>query len=145
MIVVFGADHAGYHLKEKLLARIAAKGIMTLDVGTISDQSVDYPDYAHRVCDILLRGQDYGCVGVLVCGSGTGMAIAANKHSHIRCAQAISPEMARLARVHNDANVLALGARLVDDQMALTILDVFLVSEYEGGRHEQRVRKLNPH
>lgn len=144
MIVIFGADHAGYRLKEKLRADAESRGIVTMDVGTSSEQSVDYPDYAHRVCELLKGGQHYGCVGVLVCGTGQGMAMAANKHAHIRCAVSTSPEMARLARAHNDANVLALGARLIDDGIAVHILDAFLFSRYEAGRHDHRVRKLNP-
>jgi ribose 5-phosphate isomerase B len=144
MVIVMGADHAGYHLKQTLLARLASQNILTLDVGTVSDQSVDYPDYAHRVCNLLERGQEYGCVGVLVCGTGQGMAMAANKHRHIRCAVSTTPAMAWLARAHNNANVLALGARLVDEATAWAILDAFLTTGYEGGRHEQRVRKLNP-
>lgn len=144
MIVVCAADHAGLMLKDYLVAALAARGVMTLDFGTHGSKPVDYPDYAHRVCDLLKRGSEYGCVGMLICGSGVGMAMAANRHHHIRCAVVTTVEAALLARRHNDANVLALGARVVGAGTALAILNVFLATSYEGGRHDLRLAKLEP-
>lgn len=144
MIVVLAADHAGVALKDHLITALSAKRIMTLDLGTDGTTSVDYPVYAHKVCDMLRGGQFYGCVGVLICGTGIGMSMAANRHAHIRCAVATSVDAACLSRMHNDANVLALGARMLDETTALAILDVFLTTPYEGGRHALRLAKLNP-
>ena len=142
MIVACGADHAGVVLKRQLVEHLQEKGIATLDLGTNGTESVDYPDFAHQVCDVLGRESDH--VGLLVCGTGIGMSIAANRHAHIRCAIATSVEMARLTRQHNDANVLALGARIINDDVAKAILDVFLMTPYEGGRHATRLAKLSP-
>ena len=143
MIVVFAADHAGFSLKQTLIATLTERGIMTLDLGTDSETSVDYPDYAHLLCDLLDGGLSWGCVGVLICGSGIGMSMAANRHRHIRCAVSTSVEAVRLTRMHNDANVLALGARVVDEPTAIAILDAFMTTHYEGGRHDKRLAKLN--
>lgn len=143
MIVAFAADHAGFSLKQTLLATLTARGVMTLDLGTDSETSVDYPDYAHRLCHLLDGGLSYGCIGVLICGSGIGMSIVANRHRHIRCALSTCVETVRLARMHNDANVLALGARVMDDVTATAILDAFMTTPYEGGRHDKRLAKLN--
>lgn len=143
MIVVFAADHAGFSLKQTLITTLMRRGVMTLDLGTNSDTSVDYPVYAHRVCDLLDGGLSYGCVGVLICGSGIGMSMAANRHRHIRCAVSATVEAIRLARMHNGTNVLALGARVMDEATAIAILDTFMMTPYEGGRHDRRVFKLN--
>jgi ribose 5-phosphate isomerase B len=147
MTLVFASDHAGRELRWELINHMRPVGVDIIDLGTHTTESVDYPDYAHRLCDELVRNPKY--MGVLICGTGIGMSIAANRHPHIRCAVATSPEMARWAREHNDANVLALGARVIDAPMARLILDTFLVACYEAGtpiteRHDRRLAKLTP-
>lgn len=139
--LALGADHGGVALKTKLASALIAAGHDVLDYGTDDTASVDYPDYAHAVCAAIEEKQaDFG---ILVCGSGIGMSIAANRHSSIRCALVHDVTTARLARAHNNANVLALGARILGEQVALDILNVFLATDFEGGRHEQRLAKLN--
>ncbi|HZU23446.1 MAG TPA: ribose 5-phosphate isomerase B [Terriglobales bacterium] len=140
MKIAIGADHAGFELKEKLKQHLAAKGASVTDCGTRSAESVDYPDFARAVGEeVAGRQADFG---VLVCGSGIGMAIAANKVPGIRAANVSSAEAARLSREHNDANVLTLGARLLDAQNAQEILDAWLAASFAGGRHLQRVEKI---
>lgn len=138
--IALGADHAGVALKDHLAATLRAAGHAVLDCGTAGPDSVDYPDYAHRVAKALESGA--ARFGVLVCGSGIGMSIAANRHAAIRCALVTSAEAAGLARAHNDANVLALGERLIDVATADAALAVFLATPYEGGRHDRRLAKL---
>ena len=135
-----GADHAGFALKEKLKRELERLGHRVEDVGTHSAESVDYPDYAAEVARRVASGRAER--GLLVCGTGTGMAMAANKVPGIRAAAATEPVAARLSREHNDANVLALGARLTDEARALDILHAWLEAEFEGGRHQRRVEKL---
>jgi ribose 5-phosphate isomerase B len=139
-IIALGADHAGYTLKEKLKTWLAADGHRVIDHGTHSTDSVDYPDYAAAVAEAV-RGGDAEH-GVLVCGSGIGMAMAANKVAGVRAAVAANADVARLARQHNDANVLALGARLTAPGRALAIVQAWLTTSFEGGRHARRVDKL---
>lgn len=139
--LALGADHGGVALKARLASALIAAGHDVLDYGTNDTASVDYPDYAHAVCAAVEEKQaDFG---ILVCGSGIGMSIAANRHSGIRCALVHDMTTARLSRAHNDANVLALGARILGEQVALDILNAFLATDFEGGRHEQRLAKLN--
>lgn len=138
--IVVGSDHAGFSLKETLKASLKAKGFETLDIGTHSTESVDYPDFGHKLAAEIEAGT--ATRGVLVCGSGIGISIAANRHRAVRAANCTSPEMAKLARQHNDANVLALGERLVPEEVALECLDAFLETEFEGGRHQLRVEKI---
>ena len=138
--VAFAADHAGYALKEQLRRRLAGTGTPVLDLGTDSDRSVDYPDFGNGLADALLRGDAWR--GVLICGTGLGISMAANRHPGIRCAPSHDVDTARLARAHNDANVLALGARIVDPETAWRCLQTFLATEFEAGRHAARVRKL---
>ncbi|TQF84859.1 ribose 5-phosphate isomerase B [Elioraea sp. Yellowstone] len=140
--VAIGADHAGFPLKAALAEALAAIGHAVLDFGTDGTASVDYPDFAHAVCRAVISGQ--ARFGVLVCGTGIGMSIAANRHPHIRCALVHDATGARLARAHNDANVLALGARMTGPEPALDALRVFLATSYEGGRHARRLAKLTP-
>jgi ribose 5-phosphate isomerase B len=140
--IAFGADHAGYALKARLAAAAAEAGHGVVDLGTNSGDSVDYPDYAHLVADAVTLGR--ARFGVLVCGTGIGMSIAANRHPEIRCALVHDVTGARLCRAHNDANVLALGARMVGEAVALDILQEFLATPYEGGRHDRRLAKLRP-
>ena len=139
-VIAIGADHAGYALKEKLKAWLVADGHRVIDHGTHSTDSVDYPDYAAAVAETVRDGAAER--GVLVCGSGIGMAMAANKVSGVRAAVAGDPGVARLARQHNDTNVLALGARLTAPMHALDVVQAWLATPFEGGRHARRVDKL---
>jgi len=140
--VAIGSDHAGYALKARLAEALAAAGHPLIDCGTDGSVSVDYPDFAHAVCAAVTEGR--ARFGVLVCGTGIGMSMAANRHPAIRCALLYDTTGARLTRAHNDANVLALGARLIGEEVALDILRVFLETPYEGGRHDRRLAKLQP-
>lgn len=133
------ADHAGLALKAKLVQKIAEHGYEVNDLGTDSEASVDYPDYAADVAERVQRGEG---IGVLVCGSGVGMSIAANRFSGVRAALCSDPFTARATRQHNDANILCLGARVVGDGLAEEILRVFLETPFEGGRHQRRVEKI---
>lgn len=138
--IPIGADHAGFPLKERLKAELAALGFDPVDVGTHSTDSTDYPDYAHLVADKVARGEVKRAV--LLCGTGLGMSYAANRHHGVRAAVAWSPEVAKLAREHNDANVLVLPARFVSEEQGLEILKTWLATPFEGGRHERRVAKI---
>jgi ribose 5-phosphate isomerase B len=138
--LAIAGDHAGYTYKEKIKARFAGC-VEWLDLGTHSTESVDYPDYAGALAQALKTGQAEK--GILICGSGIGISIAANRHSHIRAALCTNPEMARMARLHNDANVLALGERVIDLDTAFACVEAFLDTEFEGGRHQKRVEKLS--
>lgn len=140
--IAIGCDHAGFALKLVLADALRAAGYCVLDMGTHDEDRVDYPDIAHAVCEAVQdrRAQR----GVLLCGSGVGMSIAANRHPGIRCALASEAGTARLCREHNDANVLAMGARLIDVAQARDILRIFLATPFEGGRHVARLAKLAP-
>lgn len=140
--VAIGGDHAGLPLKRVLQAALAAAGHPLLDFGTNEAASVDYPDFAHRVAAAVQDGR--ARFGVLVCGSGVGMAIAANRHPGIRAAVLHDATEARLTRAHNDANLAAFGARLTGPEVALDALRAFLSTSYEGGRHDRRLAKLSP-
>ena len=140
MKIALASDHAGYEEKEKLKPLLRELGIDFEDLGTVSEDSVDYPDYAVKVARRV--GNNEAELGLLVCGSGTGMAIAANKIPGVRAASAWSEESARLARQHNDANVLVLPARFVSEEDGLQILRTWLETAYEGGRHQKRVDKI---
>lgn len=128
-------------LKEQLKRKLAADGHQLTDFGTDSDQSTDYPDYAHRVAGAVAGGEAER--GLLVCGSGVGMAMAANRHRGVRAVAASDLYTVRLSRAHNDANVLTLGSRIVAPALAEAILDLFLATGFEGGRHERRVNKMD--
>lgn len=138
--VAIAADHAGFELKEILKAELAAQGKEVLDLGTNGPASVDYPDFAAMLAQALAEGRAER--GVLVCGTGIGISIAANRHRAVRAALCHDSVSARLARAHNDANVLALGARLIGTEVAKECLRVFLNTPFEGGRHVGRVAKL---
>ncbi len=138
--LVIGADHAGYQLKNKLAEMLRVAGYEVLDVGTSDGQSVDYPDFAALVGRAV--ADESAELGILVCGSGIGVAIAANKVPGIRAATCNDLYTARLSRAHNDANVLALGARVVGDGLAEEIVKAFLETSFEGGRHARRVDKI---
>lgn len=140
MKVALAADHAGFEEKEKVKRTLDELGVEYTDMGTTSTESVDYPDFARKVGEAVARG-DYD-QGLLVCGSGTGMAIAANKVPGVRAAVAWNAEIARLARQHNDANVLSLAARFSSDEEIRNILDAWFSADFEGGRHAQRVEKI---
>ena len=140
MEIAVGADHAGFALKEKVKQELLRLGHQVLDVGTDSAESVDYPDYAVQVAKRVASGEVPR--GILVCGTGTGMAMAANKVPGIRAASVTDPIGARLSREHNDANVLTLGARLVEETRALEIVRAWLEAEFAGGRHQRRIEKI---
>jgi ribose 5-phosphate isomerase B len=138
--IALGADHAGLVLKDRLAAALAAAGRDVLDLGTHATASVDYPDYAHAVARAVLEGR--AAAGILVCGSGIGMSIAANRHPGIRCALAHDVTSAILSRRHNDANILALGERLIGVEVALAAMEAFLNTPFEGGRHARRLGRI---
>ena len=140
MRVAIGADHAGFLLKERLRIRLEQEGHQVLDEGTHSTESCDYPDFAAPVADDVVAGR--ADRGILVCGTGVGMSIAANKVDGIRAALGTVPEEVRLARAHNDANILTLGARFIEEPAADALVDVFLDTAFDGGRHAQRVAKI---
>lgn len=140
--IAIGADHAGFEEKEKIKKTLDELGIEYDDVGTASSDSVDYPDFARQVAERVARGEAEQ--GLLFCGSGTGMAISANKVKGVRAAVAWSPDIARLAREHNNANVLALPARFVSEDEATAIVKAWFAADFEGGRHERRVEKIEP-
>lgn len=139
--ILIGSDHAGYRLKEKLKASLINKGWSVIDKGTHSEESTDYPDYAHALASDLQK--DGESLGVLICGSANGVSMAANKHEGVRAAIAWNEELASLARSHNDANVLSLPARFISEEEAERILEAFLSQEFEGGRHQRRVDKID--
>lgn len=138
--VLLAADHAGFELKQALAAHLADLGWEPVDLGTDSAESTDYPDHAHRLARMLSAGG--AALGVLVCGAGVGMTMAANRHPGVRAANCLDERMAALAREHNDANVLCLGSRLIDEVTAKKILWTFLDTPFGGGRHTQRVSKI---
>ena len=138
--VLLAADHAGYELKQDLARHLPDLGYEAVDLGTDSPDSVDYPDYAHRLADAIERGE--AAQGILICGAGIGMTIAANRHAGVRAANCLDERMAALAREHNDANVLCLGSRLLDPDQAKKILWTFLETPFGGGRHGRRVEKI---
>jgi ribose 5-phosphate isomerase B len=138
--IALAADHAGFEEKEKIKATLDELGVEYVDMGTASTDSVDYPDYAKKVGEAVSKGEFEQ--GLLVCGSGTGMAIAANKVRGVRAAVAWSPDIARLARQHNDANVLSLPARFMSESDAAAVVRAWFGADFEGGRHEKRVEKI---
>jgi ribose 5-phosphate isomerase B len=140
MKIALGADHAGYELKAKIKQHLQQKGFELQDEGTSSGESVDYPDYAQLVAHDVSQGR--ADLGILVCGSGIGMAITANKVNGIRAANVSTGYQAQLSREHNNANVLTLGARILKDDEALQIVDQWLATPFAGGRHERRVEKI---
>ena len=141
MKIAFGADHAGFSLKKDLIDWVKESDHQVLDFGTYSEESVDYPDYAFPAAEAVAAGiADYG---IIICGSGVGVSITANKVQGIRAANCFSAEMADTARQHNNANVLTLGARLVSLELAKEIVTAFIEGEFQGGRHMIRVEKIH--
>lgn len=140
MKVAVASDHAGFAYKEKVREYLSAKGYEVIDFGAFSAERSDYPDFGHPAAEAVANHQTER--GVFVCGSGIGISIAANRHHGVRAVDAVTPEMAKMAREHNDANVLALGERLITWDQATAIIDTFFATAFEGGRHEARVRKI---
>lgn len=140
MKIAIGADHAGFTLKDKLREELRAAGHEVTDFGTNSAESTDYPDYAAQVARSVASGKAER--GILVCASGVGMSIAANKIHGVRAALGVRPDEVALTRAHNDANVLTLGAKFTDPATASSLVDVFLHTSFDGGRHERRVKKI---
>ncbi|WP_128544153.1 ribose 5-phosphate isomerase B [Larkinella soli] len=139
--IAVGADHAGFAYKQEIVLLLENEGYTIKDFGTYSEESADYPDFAHPVAMAVEAGQFD--LGILVCGSGNGVAITANKHQGIRAALCWKPELAELARQHNNANVLCLPERYISSEEAVECVKVFLATPFEGGRHERRVGKIS--
>ncbi|MCF8085524.1 MAG: ribose 5-phosphate isomerase B [Desulfohalobiaceae bacterium] len=139
-LIILGSDHAGYPLKEKCLAHLRETGYVCEDVGTHSTESCDYPEFAALACRKVL---ETGMPGLLICGTGLGMSMSANRFPGIRAALCFDEHMASMARRHNNANILCLGARIMEEDLAPAVVDSFLRTEFEGGRHEDRVRLMD--
>jgi len=140
-IISIGCDHAGYDLKEIIKKQLEEQGNKIVDLGTYSNESVDYPDFAHKVARAVEEGS---CdVGILICGSGNGVCMTANKHMNVRAALCWTSEIAALARMHNNANIVCLPARFISVEQAKEIVNTFLQTGFEGGRHERRIKKIN--
>lgn len=140
MKIGLGCDHAGYKLKETIKQHLTEAGFEINDFGTHSEESTDYPEYAHALAHAIENKQSD--LGVAICGSGNGISMALNKHQNIRAALCWNTELAALAKQHNDANIVSLPARFIDTDLALQIVDVFLSTHFEGGRHQRRVDKI---
>ena len=138
--IAIGSDHAGFDLKQVLVKHLENNGWTVQDCGPASSDRVDYPDYAHKVAE-LVAADNVNC-GVLICGSGNGVCMTANKHQGIRAGLAWDTELASLAKEHNNANVICLPARYISEEKGIEILDAYLNANFEGGRHEQRVEKI---
>ena len=141
MKIAIACDHGGYQLKEEVKAHLLERGLEVLDLGTNSEDSVDYPAYGKACGEAVVGGQ--ADVGIVVCGTGIGISIAANKVKGVRCGLCTSVEMATLTKQHNNANVLALGGRTTETGLAMQIVDAWLDTEFEGGRHQRRVDMLD--
>jgi ribose 5-phosphate isomerase B len=140
-LIAIGSDHAGYEYKEQLVQFLEAKGFVVKDMGTYSSSSADYPDFAHPVAYAVEKREVSS--GILVCGSGNGVAITANKHQGIRAALCWLPELAKLSREHNNANIICLPSRFVGIEEAKEMVEIFLNTTFEGGRHQNRVNKIS--
>lgn len=140
MKIALGADHGGFELKEKVKTHLIKKGYEVLDLGTNSTDSVDYPEFGHTVGHAVVDKKAE--FGIVVCGTGIGISIAANKVPGVRAALCTNTTMAKLTREHNNANILAMGGRIVGDVLALEMVDIFLTTEFQGGRHENRINKI---
>jgi ribose 5-phosphate isomerase B len=138
--LALGSDHAGFELKNDLLVYLLEQGYELQDMGPDSAESVDYPDYAHKVAESVASGEN--TLGILICGSGNGVCITANKHAGVRAALCWEPELGALARQHNNANILCLPARFISQEKAVEIVKAYLSAEFEGGRHQNRVSKI---
>ena len=138
--IFISSDHAGYKLKEEIKSLLSKKKISFLDIGPHNDNRVDYPDFAHKVARRVKVNKNN--IGILVCGSGMGMNIAANRHKNIRAAQCFNLKSTKLSRLHNDANIITLGSRLLSKKLALNCVIAFLNTKFEGGRHLKRIKKI---
>ena len=138
--IFISSDHAGFELKEVIKKHLLKKKMNYFDLGPSSDNRVDYPDYAHKVARKVKISTNN--IGILVCGSGTGMNITANKHKNIRAAQCFNLKSTKLSRLHNDANIITLGSRLISKKLALSCVIAFLNTKFEGGRHLKRIKKI---
>ena len=138
--IFISSDHAGYKLKEEIKSLLSKKKISFLDIGPHNGNRVDYPDFAHKVARRVKANKNN--IGILVCGSGMGMNIAANRHKNIRAAQCFNLKSTKLSRLHNDANIITLGSRLLNKKLALTCVIAFLNTKFEGGRHLKRIKKI---
>ena len=138
--IYISSDHAGFKLKEAIKDYLSKKNIKFQDLGPNNNDRVDYPDFAHKVARKVKTNKKN--VGILVCGSGMGMSIAANRHKNIRAAQCFNLKSTKLSRLHNDANVITLGSRLLSKKNALNCISIFLNTKFEGGRHAKRIRKI---
>ena len=138
--IIIASDHAGYSLKEYIKKFLLNKKLILKDIGTKTKDKVDYPIYAHKLSKIIRR--DSNSVGVLICGSGQGMIMAANKHKNIRAALCYNVKSTKLSRLHNDANIITLGSRLISKKNAIKYLNIFLKTKFEGGRHKKRIKKI---
>lgn len=138
--IPIGSDHAGFELKTKVIEHLENQGFEMKDFGCYSEESIDYPDYAHPVAEMVAANKDM--LGIVICGSGNGINMTANKHQEIRSALCWKTEIAELARQHNNANIIALPARFISIQEGLDMVDKFLTTEFEGGRHQNRVNKI---
>lgn len=140
MTIHIGCDHAGFELKEKIKAMLQQQGHTIEDYGTYSLDSTDYPDYAHKTAQAVASSKE---LGILICGSANGVCMTANKHEGIRAALCWENEIALLARQHNDANIICLPARFISEESAYEMVNTFLITPFEGGRHQKRVDKIN--
>lgn len=140
-MIPIGCDHAGFQLKQVIIDHLTAKGYGLKDFGCYSEESIDYPDFAHPVASMVEENE--GMLGILLCGSGNGINMTANKHQGVRSALCWKKEIAELARQHNDANILTLPARFLEQAEALEIVDIFFATAFEGGRHANRVAKIS--
>ncbi|MDC0618524.1 ribose 5-phosphate isomerase B [Candidatus Pelagibacter sp.] len=138
--IFISSDHAGFKLKELIKNYLDKKNIMIVDLGPFNDSRVDYPDFAHKVAKKVKISNKH--VGILVCGSGMGMNIAANRHKNIRAAQCYNSRSTKLSRLHNNANIITLGSRLLTKKNALNCVSIFLNTKFEGGRHAKRIKKI---
>lgn len=141
MRISIGSDHAGFQLKVKVIELLKTLDYVIEDFGCFSEDSMDYPDVAHPVCDSIENKESE--LGILICGSGNGISMAANKHQGIRAALSWTPEIAEMAKLHNDANVLSMPARFITEETAFEIVKIFLNTKFEGGRHSRRVDKIS--
>ena len=139
--IIMGSDHAGYNLKQKVKAHLEARGIEVIDVGTDAPESCNYTVFAHALCEAVTGG--VAPLGILICGTGIGMSMAANKHAGIRAAACENTFSARMTRMHNNANVLCLGERVIGYGLACDMVDLFIDTPFEGGRHQARVDDIN--
>ena len=141
MKIAISADHAGFELKKKIIKALEENGNEVKDFGTYSDESIDYADFAYKAAkSVADKNEDFG---IIICGSGVGVSITANKVKGIRAANCFNNEMSALARQHNNANIICLGARFLSESQAIEMVETFLTTEFEGGRHERRVNKIH--